>query len=317
MNDRADELLAAVREARETATPLYILGGDSKRHLLGRECTAQVLDVSAHRGIVDYQPAELVLTALAGTPICELVDALAARGQELPFDPPQFDGRATLGGTLACNLSGPGRPWSGSVRDMVLGVQLINGRGELLNFGGQVMKYVAGYDIARLHAGALGTLGLISRISLKVLPRPEHSLTLVQPPLSGREQLDEMLRLRLAAALIDGSNREGVAALRGRLMTGEILEVAGYGLSRDLAVGLDSLELSGLDSGTLAAVNCMEIVSEPTAGTRDGLQRAIASWKSAGMQVNLDNTVCSEFWATREIAPCPELVDGIVRRLVN
>lgn len=167
----------------------------------------------------------------------------------------------------------------------------------------------------RLHmvgfrAGALMAVDAASRHDL-------HSLTLVQPPLSGRQQLDEMLRLRLAATLMDGGNREGVSALRGRLMTGETLEVAGYGLSRDLAMGLDSLELSGLDSGTLAAVNCMEIVSEPTAGTRDGLQRAIDSWKSAGMQVNLDNTVCSEFWATREIAPCPELVDGIVRRLVN
>jgi exosortase A-associated hydrolase 2 len=167
----------------------------------------------------------------------------------------------------------------------------------------------------RLHmvgfrAGALMAVDAASRHDV-------HSLTLVQPQLSGRQQLDEMLRLRLTAALMDGSNREGVSALRSRLMAGEVLEVAGYGLSRDLAMGLDSLELSRLDSRTLAAVNCMEIVSEPTVGTRDGLRDAIESWKSAGMQVNLDSTVCSEFWATREIARCPELVDGIVRRLVN
>ena len=145
-----------------------------------------------------------------------------------------------------------------------------------------------------------------------------HSLTLVQPHLSGKQQLDEILRLRLTAALMDGGNREGVSALRNRLMEeGETLEVAGYGLSRDLAIGLDSLVLRGLDTRTLATINCMEIVSEPAAGTRDGLQEAIDDWKAAGMQVNLDNTVCSEFWATREIAPCPALVDGIVRRLVN
>jgi exosortase A-associated hydrolase 2 len=167
----------------------------------------------------------------------------------------------------------------------------------------------------RLHlvgfrAGALMAADAASRHDV-------HSLTLVQPHLSGRQQLDEVLRLRLTAALMDGGSREGISALRNRLMAGETLEIGGYGVSRDLAVGLDSLELSGHDTRTLARVNCMEIVSEPGAGLRAGLQKAIDAWKSAGVLVNVDNTVCSEFWATRETAPCPELVDEIVQRLVN
>ena len=176
--DMAPQLCETIILARESQRPVYISAGGSKRHIIGRQCDAQVLDVSTHRGIIDYQPAELVITARAGTALGELQNALELQGQTLSFEPPRFDGRATLGGTLACNLSGPARPWSGSIRDMVLGVKLINGRGELLNFGGKVMKNVAGYDLSRLQAGALGTLGVLSEISLKVLPRSEHTLHL-------------------------------------------------------------------------------------------------------------------------------------------
>ena len=178
MNDRTEALVEAVVSARREGRPLYISAGGSKRNLAGRDCTATPLDVSTHTGVVDYHPGELVVTARAGTPLAELEKILEQHGQALPCEPPGFDGRATIGGTLACNLSGPARPWAGSVRDLVLGVQLINGRGELLNFGGQVMKNVAGYDVSRLQAGALGTLGILTRISLKVLPRPEQSLSL-------------------------------------------------------------------------------------------------------------------------------------------
>lgn len=178
--DLSDELCARVSEAQRESRALYINGGGSKRHILGRDCQAAPLEVGGHRGIVDYHPGELVLTARAGTPIAELCEVLAGEGQELPFDPPHCNGAATLGGTLACNLSGPARPWRGSARDMLLGLQLISGAGKLLNFGGQVMKNVAGYDIGRLQTGALGTLGVISTASLKVLPRAEATLTLRQ-----------------------------------------------------------------------------------------------------------------------------------------
>lgn len=176
--DQSAQISAAIQAARSARRPLYIRAGNSKAQLVGRHCPAQPLDIAGHRGIIDYQSAELVITARAATPLAEISQLLAAQDQVLPFEPPGFDGRATIGGTLACNLSGPARPWQGSVRDAVLGLKLINGKGELLSFGGQVMKNVAGYDVSRLQAGALGTLGVLSEISLKVLPRPEHSLTL-------------------------------------------------------------------------------------------------------------------------------------------
>lgn len=178
MGDYSGDIIAAVLQARETKRPLYISAGGSKRELVGRRCQADTLDISPHRGIIDYHSAELVITVRAATPVADITQVLHEQGQMLPFDPPLFDGKATLGGTLACNLSGPARPWSGSVRDAVLGLRLINGKGEQLNFGGKVMKNVAGYDVSRLQAGALGTLGVISEISLKVLPQQEHSLSL-------------------------------------------------------------------------------------------------------------------------------------------
>jgi len=127
---------------------------------------------------VEYQPAELYITSRAGTTLAEIESALESEGQVLSFEPPRFGGGATLGGTLASNLSGPARPWNGSVRDMAMGVQLVNGRGELLRFGGRVVKNVAGYDVTRLQAGALGTLGILTEITVKVMPRPEQNLTL-------------------------------------------------------------------------------------------------------------------------------------------
>lgn len=210
------ELAATIAEAGAAGRPLYICGGNSKRQILGRDCTATALDVSTHCGITDYQPSELVLTARGGTPLADIQTALAKEGQVLPFEPALFDGKATLGGTVACNLSGPARPWAGSVRDLILGVQLIDGAGQLLCFGGKVMKNVAGYDVSRLQAGALGTLGVLSEISLKVLPGYRHSTTLCyetdataaiatmnkragQPaPLSAACWLDGRLYLRLS-----------------------------------------------------------------------------------------------------------------------
>ena len=166
-----------VRAAVANRRPLCIAGGNSKRHF-GREATGEPLDVSAYAGVVDYQPAELVITVRAGTTVAELQKVLAGENQVLACEPPEFGGKATVGGTLACNLSGPSRPWLGSIRDHVLGVRIINGKGEHLRFGGEVMKNVAGYDVSRLMAGAMGTLGILTEVTLKVMPLPEATLTL-------------------------------------------------------------------------------------------------------------------------------------------
>lgn len=218
MGSQVDSIVETVSAARETKTPLHIRGGNTKHGLLGRHCDGQILDVSAHKGIIDLQASELVLTVLSGTTLKEIEQTLAPLDLELPFEPPLIGDAATIGGTLACNLSGPARPWRGSIRDAVLGVQLVNGKAELLNFGGKVMKNVAGYDVSRLQAGALGTLGVITEISLKLLPRAQSTTTLVfemsatdaiqtmnqraaQPkPLSGALWMDGKLYLRLAGA---------------------------------------------------------------------------------------------------------------------
>ncbi len=172
------EFSERVRRAAADKTPLRIVAGGSKA-FFGRMCEGEPLDVSGHRGIVSYEPSELVITARAGTPLAEIEAALAQNNQLLPFEPPHFGDRATLGGMVAAGLSGPRRPWGGSLRDAVLGVKILNGRGEVLRFGGQVMKNVAGYDLSRLMAGALGTLGVLLEVSLKVLPRPAVERTRV------------------------------------------------------------------------------------------------------------------------------------------
>lgn len=180
---RAADLTDAIRErvtsAYEGATPLVILGAGTKE-FLGNPVVGAALQLSGHRGVIDYQPTELVISARAGTPLATLESTLAEYKQMLPFEPPHFGAGATLGGTIAAGLSGPRRPYAGSARDFVLGTRVVNGRGEALRFGGQVMKNVAGYDVSRLMAGALGTLGVLMDVSLKVLPRPtaEQTLTL-------------------------------------------------------------------------------------------------------------------------------------------
>ena len=170
-------LCAAVREAHARGTPLAIRGSGSK-DFYGRPVAGEALDVTIHAGVLRYEPAELVLTARAGTPLAEIEDLLAANNQMLAFEPPHFGPGATLGGTIACGFSGPRRATHGAARDFVLGVRLIDGRGRALRFGGEVMKNVAGYDVSRLMVGALGTLGVLTEVSLKVLPRPAAETTL-------------------------------------------------------------------------------------------------------------------------------------------
>ncbi|MEQ8859834.1 MAG: glycolate oxidase subunit GlcE [Pseudomonadales bacterium] len=174
--DRGEELCEALRDCRGRGASVRIVGSGSKSFLTAaaasRTPDPPALSTTDHSGVLDYRPEELVITARAGTPLREVERQLAEADQQLPFEPPRFHGGGTLGGAVACGLSGPGRPWRGSVRDAVLGVELCNGLGERLRFGGQVMKNVAGYDVSRLQVGAFGTLGLLLAISVKVLPRP-------------------------------------------------------------------------------------------------------------------------------------------------
>ncbi len=188
MGDLSHELQQQVQQAIEACRPIDVRGGNSKS-FYGREVEATPLDVTGHRGIISYEPTELVVTVRAGTPLAELEAVLAEQGQMLPFEPPAFDDTATIGGTIACNLSGPRRPYAGAARDFVLGARILNGKGEILRFGGEVMKNVAGYDLSRLMAGAMGTLGILLDVSLKVLPRPEAEITLVQHGLSAAQAL--------------------------------------------------------------------------------------------------------------------------------
>ena len=172
MATQTDFILATAERVRLAAVSgdrLRIRGGGSK-DFYGQALEGELLDTAALTGIVSYEPSELVVTALAGTPLTQLEALLAAQGQYLPFEPPIFSPQSTVGGMVAAGLSGPARASVGAVRDFVLGVKLINGKGESLTFGGQVMKNVAGYDVSRLMVGAMGTLGLLTEVSLKVLP---------------------------------------------------------------------------------------------------------------------------------------------------
>jgi len=194
----AERLRDAVRAAIADASPLCLQGGGT-RTFLGDPVSAAPLSVAGLRGIVDYQPAELFITARAGTPVAEIEAALAERGQCLAFEPPRFGDAGTVGGMVAAGLSGPGRMAGGSLRDAVLGTVLLNGRAEILRFGGQVIKNVAGYDVSRLLAGSLGTLGILLEVSLRVAPQAVASATRVYD-LPDAQAIDQVNRW-LAQAL--------------------------------------------------------------------------------------------------------------------
>jgi glycolate oxidase FAD binding subunit len=174
--------------AAERKAPLRIRGGGTK-DWYGQRLEGDILDTRAHTGIVDYEPTELVITARCGTPLAEIEALLAERNQVLAFEPPHFGHDATIGGAIAAGLSGPRRANSGAVRDFVLGAKIMDGKGQVLHFGGQVMKNVAGYDVSRMMAGSLGTLGLLLEVSVKVLPRAFCETTL-------RFDLDEIAAIR-------------------------------------------------------------------------------------------------------------------------
>ena len=209
--------IADFQERVRAGRPLRIRGSGSK-DWYGQEFDGEILDTRGYAGIVDYEPTELVITARCGTPLSTIEAALAEQRQMLAFEPPHFGPGATIGGTVACGLCGPRRATSGATRDFVLGAKLLDGKGDVLSFGGRVMKNVAGYDVSRMLAGSLGTLGLILEVSLKVLPRPFAESTLRfelgeadairclnewggRPlPLSGSWWHDGVLALRLSGA---------------------------------------------------------------------------------------------------------------------
>jgi glycolate oxidase FAD binding subunit len=222
-----------IRVAAAARRPLCIRAGGSK-DFYGGPLAGDLLDVSPLSGITHCEPTELVISARAGTPLVELERELAAHRQMLAFEPPLFDGRATLGGAVASGLSGPRRAYCGALRDFVLGVEMIDGRGELLRFGGRVIKNVAGFDVSRLMAGSFGTLGLLTEITLKTMPRPQAECTLrlemdqaralesmtrwaIRPlPLSAAGWHDGILHVRLSGA--NAAVRAARAVLGGDTM---------------------------------------------------------------------------------------------------
>lgn len=217
-----EQVLGAAGAGRK----LRIRGGGTK-DWYGQSLDGDILDTTAFDGIIDYEPTELVITARSGTPLAHIEAVLAERHQMLAFEPPHFGDGATLGGTIACGLSGPRRAAAGAARDFVLGAQIMDGKGEVLTFGGQVMKNVAGYDVSRLLTGSMGTLGLLLQVSLKVLPRAvaESTLRFAMSELEALERLntwggqplpisascwhDGVLTLRLsgAQAAVDAARR--------------------------------------------------------------------------------------------------------------
>ena len=204
MGDQTEQLLQRVNQATSHKTPLAITGGGTKTHL-GGVAVGTTFDIAEHSGIISYEPTELVVTVRAGTTMTALTSALAAEGQCLPFEPP-LTTDSTIGGVLACGLSGPARPFTGSARDYVLGMRIINGLGQNLSFGGEVMKNVAGYDVSRLQVGAFGTLGVLLDTSMKVLPLPEATLS-IQRDAQSTADLSELINLARKPLPITGLYR--------------------------------------------------------------------------------------------------------------
>ena len=207
----SSEIVNQVQAAYKAKTALNISGAGTKSFLGQRSEDSQSLDMTGHRGIIEYDPAELVLVARAGTPLREIESTLNDHGQILGFEPPFADSGATLGGAVASGLAGPRRAYSGAVRDFILGAGFVNGKGEVITTGGKVMKNVAGFDLFRPMAGAMGTLGVLLKIALRVIPKPEIEHTLI---LEESDELSSLKKMNLwagktqaiSAAAWDGRN---------------------------------------------------------------------------------------------------------------
>jgi glycolate oxidase FAD binding subunit len=212
MMDSIEQIQDAVVAAKHDNRQLAIVGGGTKS-FYGREIIGEPLQLSGYSGIIEYQPTELVITAKAGTSIESINRLLGSNNQKLGFEPPVFGPTSTLGGVISAGLSGPSRPYSGGVQDYVLGIKLLSGSGEVMRFGGQVIKNVAGFDVSRLMVGAMGCLGVVLEVSLKVVPIPESERTvrIAQPNISDAVSMMNALAGRpvpvTAAAWFEGVSR--------------------------------------------------------------------------------------------------------------
>ncbi len=178
MHDKRDEITSVIQDAYRQKQALVIKAGDTK-NFYGRNIQAKTLSVANHTGILEYEPSELYITVKSGTPLVEIEQTITKENQIIPCESPHFGATATLGGMVASGLAGPRRVSAGAVRDCVLGTEIVNGKGEYLRFGGKVMKNVAGYDVSRLMCGALGTLGVLMCITIRLLPKPLYEHTVV------------------------------------------------------------------------------------------------------------------------------------------
>lgn len=243
--DCSADLLEQIQTCYQQKSPLRIVAGQSKQ-FYGNPVTAEPVSVNAHRGIVHYEPTELVLTARCGTPLIEIEQALSDQQQMLGFEPPHFGDSATLGGCIASGLSGPARPFRGAARDFVLGMRIINGKAEELHFGGEVMKNVAGYDLARLLTGSLGTLGVILEISLKVLPKPEveqtYSFDLSEHDAIRRINALSAQAIPISAACYDGERLYIRLSGNAAAVTAAHKQIGGENVANDIAFWLNLRE---------------------------------------------------------------------------
>ncbi len=286
--DLTESVCASVRSAYERNAPIEVVGGGSRRDF-GRAPIGEPLSLAGHCGIIGYEPGEYVITVRSGTPIADIEAAVAAHGQMLLAELPRADQRSTIGGAVALGLTGPGRPYRGSLRDAVLGVRVVTGTGQLLRFGGQVLKNVAGFDVSRLMVGAYGTLGVLLDVTLRLAPRPEEEAVRIlhcdwpaacsrllhwsgRLPLSGASYYGDHLRVRLSG---DGALVARAAAQIG----GDAAPIGEFHALRDL-------RLARLQTPAVALWRVLVPPATPL-----GPAESIIDWGGA-----------QRFWATAEAA---------------
>jgi glycolate oxidase FAD binding subunit len=300
-------IVERIKVAANTGNPLRIRGGGTK-DFYGQSLQGEILDTNLLKGISSYEPSELVVTVKTGTRLAELEAVLAEKNQCLPFEPPHFKSGATVGGMVAAGLSGPSRAGSGSVKDFVLGVHMVNGKGEELRFGGTVMKNVAGYDVSRLMAGSMGTLGLMTEVSLKVLPIAPAEATLkfeysqseainmlntwgAQPlPLNASCWIQEAgkdvlyVRLRGAVAAVEAAIKKMGGNERGEY-TG-VLQNAASG-NTTVAADWQALRNQSMDFFKLQGDECLWRLSVPDTAPDLQLGDTVVEWHGAQRWVKL------------------------------
>ncbi|UOM33699.1 FAD-binding protein [Acuticoccus sp. I52.16.1] len=239
--ESAADVVDYVASAVATAEPLEIIGGGTKRAISPPTQTGYVMDLSRLAGIVGYEPEELILTLKPGTPMAEIGDTLSAAGQMLAFEPPDLvpllgaGGVATFGGAFGTNFAGPRRLTAGAVRDHMLGLHAVSGRGESFKAGGKVVKNVTGYDLARALCGSWGTLAIATEMTVKVLPRPETETTVALPGLAVEAAVHAMSRAMGSAADVSGAAHLAAdvvgAAIPGATVPHTVLRLEGFGPS--------------------------------------------------------------------------------------